>query len=352
MKKVLIAPLDWGLGHATRCIPVIRELLNRNCQVYIAGNGASLTLLKEEFPSLTFFTLPGYNPIYPVDNKMVWVMIKQLPKFVRTIRKEHVEIEKLVSQHNINVVISDNRYGCWSAKVTSVFMTHQLNISLPAFVKWMKPFVKIVNKKLIRKFASCWIPDFPDADNSLAGDLIGDRKNLSVKTTYVGPLSRFQREETNEIKYDIVSILSGPEPQRTILEESIKDQLNKLSLRSFLVRGIPTESSSSKYHADFLNSKALQTVISQSSIVIARSGYSTILDLAALGKKAIFIPTPGQTEQEYLADRLDKKRVACNIRQNNMNIEEALHQSNKYKGFTTTSNDMHSLLTKALNDIL
>jgi UDP-N-acetylglucosamine transferase subunit ALG13 len=279
-------------------------------------------------------------------------MIKQFPKFVRAIRKEHVEVEKLVRRYNIDLVISDNRYGCWSEKVTSVFMTHQLNILVPGFVKWMRPIVRLVSDRLIRKFSVCWIPDSPDIDSSLAGDLIGDRKNLPVSVRYVGPLSRFKREETNEIKYDAVCILSGPEPQRSMLEEAITSQLKNLPLRSFLVRGIPTESSSSKYHADFLNSKALQTVISQSSVVIARSGYSTILDLAALGKKAIFIPTPGQTEQEYLADRLEKKRVACKIRQNNMNIEEALHQSNKYNGFAMTSNDTHSLLTKALNDIL
>jgi UDP-N-acetylglucosamine:LPS N-acetylglucosamine transferase len=137
-----------------------------------------------------------------------------------------------------------------------------------------------------------------------------------------------------------------------MLEEAIQSQLNKLPLRSFLVRGLPTKSTCSKGHADFLNSKALQTVILQSSMVIARSGYSTILDLAALGKKAIFIPTPGQTEQEYLADRFDRKRVACKMSQENINIEQALHQSNEYNGFNMTSNNTNSLLTKALNDVL
>jgi uncharacterized protein (TIGR00661 family) len=352
MKKVLVAPLDWGLGHATRCIPIIRELLNRHCQVYIAGNGASLLLLKEEFPSLTFCALPGYNPVYHAGNKMVWAMGKQLPKFIRTIQREHKEIETLITQYNIDLVISDNRYGCWSEKITSVFISHQLNIIVPNVVKWTKPVIRMMTNKLIRKFSVCWIPDFPESDRSLAGDLVGDRKNLPMNATYVGPLSRFKWEEPGEIKYDIVSLLSGPEPQRSILEETIQYQLSKLSLRSFLVRGLPTESSCSRRHADFLNSKALQTVILQSSMVIARSGYSTILDLAALGKKAIFIPTPGQTEQEYLADRFDRKGIACKMLQENINIEQALVQSRGYNGFNMTSNNTNSLLTKALNNVL
>jgi hypothetical protein len=296
--------------------------------------------------------LPGYNPVYADNSNMLWAMFKQLPKFMRTIRNEHIEVDKLLARYNFDLIISDNRYGCWSSKATSVLITHQINILLPRFAKWMEPIVRIVTKKLLRKFSVCWIPDFADDNRSFAGDLIGNRKNTSMNIKFVGPLSRFQRKETSEIKYDVVSILSGPEPQRSILEDIIKCQLEKLPLRSFVVRGIPTGTGCSKDHADFLNSEALQTVISQSSMVIARSGYSTILDLAAMGKKAIFIPTPGQTEQEYLAHRLDKKRVALKIPQQAVDIESALLQSNQYKGFTMTSNDAKGLLNKALNDVL
>src|SRR5687767_2527158 len=137
MKNVLITPLDWGLGHATRCIPIIRELLNRGCRVFIGGSGASLLLLRSEFPSLTFFSLPGYHPVYSSNTNMVWTMAKQIPKFMRTIRQEHSEVEKFIERNNIDLVISDNRYGCWSKKISSVFITHQLNILMPSQIRWM-----------------------------------------------------------------------------------------------------------------------------------------------------------------------------------------------------------------------
>ena len=160
MKKVLITPLDWGLGHATRCIPIIHELLKRGCTVLIAGSGDSLLLLKNEFPHLTFFTLSAYSPLYSRTQSMIWKMVSQLPKFVEVIRKEHQQIQVLIEQHKIDFIISDNRYGCWSAKIPSVFMTHQLNILMPDGLKWIEPLVRRVNKRLIKKFSSCWIPDY------------------------------------------------------------------------------------------------------------------------------------------------------------------------------------------------
>ena len=136
-RRILVAPLDWGLGHATRCIPIINALLKRNAEVIIAGSGSSAGLLKAEFPNLKHYSLPGYNPRYATNGNMVWAMAKQLPQFIKTIRQEYTAINELVQKEKIDVLISDNRYGCYSAQAKSIFISHQLNILMPVRFKWM-----------------------------------------------------------------------------------------------------------------------------------------------------------------------------------------------------------------------
>lgn len=352
MKKVLVAPLDWGLGHATRCIPIIRELLNRNCDVYLAGSGDSLKLLQQEFPLLRSFVLPSYNPVYPSEESMVWKMLLQIPKFSSAIRKEHRSIEKIVESNGIGILISDNRYGCWSKKIPSVFMTHQVNIRMPDKLKWLEGVVRTVNRTLMSRFLVCWVPDI-SGDKSLAAHM-GLSASSAIPLKYIGLLSRFKKVElvTRHI-YDVACILSGPEPQRSILEKIVQKQLSGSGLRYIIVRGIISEGKKLNEEAeqvDFLNSENLQKVIEQSACVIARSGYSTIMDLASLGKKAIFIPTPGQTEQEYLSDRMMEMRIAYSIKQNIFDLKVALEESKSFKGFHLM--DSGGLLKEALDDIL
>ena len=352
MKRVLLTPLDWGLGHATRCIPIIRELLKRSCIVYVAASGDSLILLKREFPLLTFFFLPGYNPQYPSSGNMVLKMALQLPKFMKVIKKEHEVVEALVKEFNIDLVISDNRYGCWSSKITTVIITHQLNILMPIGMTWLSKGVRILNQYMIRRFSYCWIPDNPGS-SSLAGKLTHYNANSLKRVMHIGPLSRFSKIPGLQKKYDVFFILSGPESQRSIFEKIVKGQLKDSGLAYFIVRGIPSISSCLKENeAEFLNSDELQTVIQQSSVIIARSGYSTIMDLCALGKKAIFIPTPSQTEQEYLAKKLNDKNITYCMPQHSFDLKKALKESKTYSGFTDEFEYTHEQLNNALNQIL
>ena len=354
MKKVLITPLDWGLGHATRCIPIINELLNRNCNVVIGGSGDSLTLLKIEFPQLTFISLPAYRPVYPLSGSIFWTMLKQLPKFLSTIKKEHDAIERIVKSSRIDLIISDNRYGCWSSVVPSVFITHQTNILLPKKFKWLNRLVQKLNFFLIKKFSMCWIPDYPDG-RSLSGKLtsLGEKEHL-IKVRYIGSLSRFMPRPAKGILYDVLCILSGPEPQRTEFERIAVDELLRSGLRHYIVRGIVSEEnnpSTTFRGANFLKGTDLQAIIEQSEYILARSGYSTIMDLAALGKKAIFVPTPGQTEQEYLAARLRTKGIAYSVAQHDFDITKAWNSAHSYTGFNQFPGDVHRL-TEALHEIV
>lgn len=353
MKRVLVTPLDWGLGHATRCIPVIRELLSRKCEVLIAGHGDSLALLKAEFPGLRFFTLPGYCPAYPVAGKsMVLKMASQLPKFLNTIRKEHRVIEHLVREHEISCIISDNRYGCWSAAVPSVFITHQSNILMPKRFGWLSGWVRSRNEALMKRFTRCWIPDYPES-HSLAGELIsfGTRKS-NIPFVYVGVLSRFKPAGNSQKKYDITAIFSGPEPQRTMVENKVLPQLQRSGLTYCVVRGAPSlEPLNDQNCINFLTTQALEQIIKSTTLVIARSGYSTLMDMAALEKKVIFVPTPGQTEQEYLAKRMKEKGIAFFMEQEKFNLEYARAESMKFSGFSRFSSDK-DLLNYAIDELM
>lgn len=352
VQRVFVAPLDWGLGHATRCVPIIRELLRQNCEVVVGGSGHSLSLLKTEFPSLKFFELAPYAPVYSASSSLILKMAQQLNKFLRTIRQEHRQTEEIVNSEKIDLVISDNRYGCWSRKAKSIFITHQLTILLPQRLKWMERMINYFNHHQIRKFNECWIPDY-NGSETLAGILSRAGK---FHATYIGPLSRFEKRDVVEKKiFDIIIILSGPEPQRTLLEEMLLQKLNNTDKVICLIRGVSGRETKNIGKnitmVDFLYAKDLQSLIQQASVVISRSGYSTIMDLSVVGGKVIFIPTPGQTEQAYLAQRFKEKNIAFFMQQNDFDLRVALDEANKYSGFKAKEND-GMLLRNALFEVL
>lgn len=351
VKKVLIAPLDWGLGHATRCIPVIRQLQKRGAEVLVATSGPALSLLKKEFEGLQYFNLPAYNPVYPSTGSMVWKMGAQLPKFISTINKEQNAIEEIVAAQKVDVVISDNRYGAYSKKAKSVFITHQLNILMPSDWKWMEGMVNYFNRRQIAKFSECWLP--APAQTPFTG-LMPNSSALSPK--YIGYLSRLAPKQL-PLKYEVAVICSGPEPQRSIFEQMVLQQLLPLHKTAIVVRGMPDEKQKFNRQQEgvtivnYLESAEINEVLSESGIVICRPGYSMVMDLMQIGGKALFIPTPGQTEQQYLAEVLKEQGVAAFFPQQHLNLEKALKESEKYRGFHTFGSG-EDWLTKAIDTLL
>jgi len=351
-KHVLVAVLDWGLGHATRCIPVINCLLANKCKVSVAGNGSSLTLLRQEFPQLTFHELSPYQVTYPSKGFFFLHLLFQSPQIFIVIRKERMQVEKLARENKIDAIISDNRYGCYSDNVPSVLITHQLNIQLPASLAWIKLMVDHLNHSLIKKFAACWIPDV--SSSGFTGKL-SETKKLSVR--YIGMLSRFvPNGETAEDDL-VVGLVSGPEPQREIFEKLLIREFRKLSQPSIIVRGLPQHLPKETRDGSIIllthePARELQGIISKAGFIISRSGYSTIMDLHTLGKKrVIFVPTQGQTEQEYLAHELDRRRIAYTQTQDQFSITEAIQKSNEYSGFDANLHHTN-LLNEAVQDLL
>ncbi len=345
-KRILIAPLDWGLGHAARCVPIIHELLAKELDVVIAADNRPAELLKKEFPDLEHVRFPGYTIDYPVNANMAWTMFRQLPKLFRGIAEEHAKLETLVKDHRIDAVISDNRWGAYSTTVPSIYIVHQLRILLSRLLRWGQPIVDLANGRLIRPFSEVWIPDRGTEDR-LSGELSHDSL-LPKNSFFIGPLSRLKRIDTFKKELDILVILSGPEPQRTIFEKLITEQLKQTTMRALVVRGTPERVLKMKLSETLtlvsaLTAAELSEAIASSHIIISRPGYSTVMDLAVLGANAIFVPTPQQTEQEYLAKRLKEQKICYSETQEEFSLTRAVAQFNSYSGFTQQPNDMNVL---------
>ncbi|WP_293896626.1 glycosyltransferase [Flavobacterium sp.] len=322
-KNILVAPLNWGLGHAARCIPIIRELEKNGFTPILASDGAALQLLQKEFPYLQSLELPSYGIEYAKNGAdFKWKFITNSPKMIEAIFAEKKIVKKWIAEFNLQGIISDNRLGVYSKKIPSVFMTHQLNV-LSGKTTWIS---SKLHQHFIKKFTECWIPDIQERPN-LSGKL-GHLMNNTLNLKYLGPLSRLEIQEL-PIKYDLMVVLSGPEPQRTFLEQKLKNEVRLFSGNVLFIKGIieseqKIEQEENVTYYNFMTSSAIEAAFNQSEIVLCRSGYTTVMDLAKLQKKAFFIPTPGQFEQEYLAKRLKRNGFIPYAKQDDFKIENLL----------------------------
>ena len=308
--KVLIAPLNWGLGHASRCIPLVVRYLRNGDDVVLAGDGDSLLLLRKHFPNLPYYPLAPLEIRYSAGRRQVGAMLRTLPKLIRWARQDHALLEKIQEKESFDLIISDNRFGCYIRRTKCVYVTHQLHIMLPRPWRWMEGMTERMHSRVAHRFSETWVPDYEGEDN-LSGNLshhVTAWTNNTVR--YIGPLSRFADYAGTqaEKEYDIVAVLSGPEPQRTLLEQQVVSEWIGKTEQGLVVRGVmsapPTEMRKQNITLiPYLGDEALAAALLGTKTIIARSGYSTIMDLATLGvlQKAQLIPTPGQPEQEYLA---------------------------------------------------
>lgn len=329
-KTILIAPLNWGLGHATRCIPIIKALQENNYIPIIASDGVALELLKKEFPYVQTLKLPSYKIEYSKDGKnFKWKLLKNFPEMIKAVWKEEKKIRKWIKKYDIDGIISDNRLGVFSKKIPSVYLTHQLNV-MTGNTTW---FTSILHQQIIKKHKECWVPDVEGTSN-LTGKL-GHIVHPDFNLKYIGPLSRLHKKEV-AIQFDLMIILSGPEPQRGLLEEKLKNEIINYKGTAVFIKGIVEKDQKKEQienvtYYNYMNSRQLEQTFNESKTVLCRSGYTTIMDLAQLGKKAFFIPTPGQYEQEYLAKKLKEEGLVPYAKQDQFCIEN-LNELENYKG--------------------
>jgi len=354
-KTILIAPLHWGLGHASRMIPIIRLLSERHT-VIIAAYSASFHLLKKEFPTLQLLYFPSFDIKYSKFRNQILKILLQAPQIIYHIVLEHKEVDKIIKKNKIDIVISDNRFGLWNKGVKTVYITHQLMIKLPQWLHFFEPLLHRIHRFFIDKYDYCWIPDLPDNLN-FSGDL-SHRFSLKSNYRFVGLLSRFEgikQPVTPSYTTDFLIILSGPEPQRTQLEGMLTREFKNTNFKTVIILGKPHEKSLQKSDKNILFISHLETnefvkYIQSSCYIICRAGYTSIMDLAVLGRTAILIPTAGQTEQEYLAKYLSAKKWFCTEQQHTFHLQRAIGSVDKCQ--PTDIQSTKKLLANAIQELL
>jgi Glycosyltransferase family 28 C-terminal domain len=312
--KILVAPLDWGLGHATRCVPLIRGFQAEGHEVFLAGNGRSGLWLRQHFPSLPYLDdIPGMEITYPTGGSIPWHLFKQNRRMLKVVHAEHQWLKDKLNSQAFDLVVSDNRYGLHSLHTRCVIISHQLFPIVP----W--PIKRRVHRLIAdwtARFSEIWIPDIENIEASFSGTLSHGRFRSPLK--YIGPLSRFDRPVVSPVKdIDVFASISGPEPVRSAFENKVVGICESLQLTAHIACGTPETDTQSAggsiVCSPDLSDEAYAQLIASSKLVICRSGYSTLMDLHQLGTKALLVPTPGQSEQEYLANWWNHKHgfVTC-----------------------------------------
>ena len=353
----LVAPLDWGLGHATRCMPVIRELLDMGWEVIIAADRSPLILLQEAFPQLESIRLEGAHIIYPKRGGVVMHFVLQTPGFLRSVYREHQALQRILKSRSIDLVISDNRYGLYSNRVPSILISHQLRIRVPGV-----PVAESAVSRFVRfyaaRFKEVWVPDWSGPQN-LSGILSSGGK-LPRHIRYIGPLSRFSasgspgylqdpaldpewEEFFRQGPYPLLFLVSGPEPAVSVFRKVLKEQALELNIKTLMVLGQPSgklelRQEKQLFSIGHLPSHVLAKVLEDTELVVCRSGYSTLMDLAVYGKKALLVPTPGQSEQTYLAQRFMENGWSHSVKQNRLNLAVDLAQARACQGIKSPFN--------------
>ncbi|OGJ89795.1 MAG: hypothetical protein A2268_07380 [Candidatus Raymondbacteria bacterium RifOxyA12_full_50_37] len=347
-KRILVAPLDWGLGHATRCIPIIRLLLSRGHEVMVAGDTG---LLSETFPGLASFSLVRYNMTYAATPfGMALKFPAMVLRVLRKSRQEHRELEALIEKHRIDVVISDQRFGCYSAKARSIYLTHQLCVKMPNGFGFFEALVARSLRYAANRFHEVWVPDVPGQDN-LTGDLT-QKYPAPNHRRFIGVLSRFGTQAPaigDGERIDLLVMLSGPEPQRTMFERKVLSHLRAFSGAAIVLLGRPNTILAEKYPHNIqvfahLPSADIERFIRGANAIVCRGGYTTIMDLVSLKKKALLVPTPGQSEQEYLCARLSRSSMFASMDQETFDLRKGMDMLQRYSHSSLPKSDTTLLI--------
>jgi len=329
---VVFALLDWGLGHTTRTIPIIKHLMTLNYNILVACNSNQKAILEKELSDISYKMLDGYNLSYASSawQTMLYIIF-QIPKILIQINQEKRWLRGLLLENKVDLIVSDNRFGFFSASIPSIFITHQLNIR-SGLGEMADQLLRFFNYRFINRFSFCWVPDYAEADN-LAGTLSHPQRLPKVPVKWLGALSRLQAcADKVSSDVDILIILSGPEPQRTLLEKKLLADAALIDRRFVVVRGLPKETDLPEQprHIRMFNhlpAAELNRFLCAASFVISRSGYTSIMDYMKLGVKAVLIPTPGQAEQIYLATHLHQSQLALSIQQSEFSLANALERA-------------------------
>ena len=329
-KKILVAPLDWGLGHAARSVPLIKVLCSKN-DVIIACGPSAYGFLQKELPDLEIIKIDDWRIRYPKHKINFFTILGWIPVMLRNSIHEHRFVKRIIRSRGIDCIVSDNRYGLLYKGLECYIITHQVYPKMPRGFGFLENLGGWIFKRYLSKFNKVLIPDFEDGDN-LTGSLAADRKLPPEKFVRIGILSRFNHSQAGTPAFHQIPVLvlmSGQENQRTVLENMLIDALDGCGRNVLFVRGVgdsraPLVDTDNIKFCNLLSGNELRDALMTAELIICRAGYSTLCDVVALKKRAVIIPTPGQTEQEYLAERLDGKFGFRSISQDDVDFAEKI----------------------------
>ncbi|MDK1031770.1 MAG: glycosyltransferase [Planctomycetia bacterium] len=347
-KRILVSPLSWGLGHATRDLPVIREFLRRGHHVTVAATGRGFTLLQQEVPECEFVELKDYPVPYSHSRFFLPRFVWSMPKMLSAMKRERLAVGKFLRENRFDIIVSDNRFNVYHRGIPTFFISHQVRFKLPSHLAWFEPLTEKFNQNYYRRFLRVIIPDIEDEERNLTGRLAhGLWFSAPGKIYYAGILSSVQRMDVDE-DIDYFISVSGPEPQRTVFEKIILAQASRLAPARIVItlgkpeaRGVRELGRGIKVHS-YLDRRGQQEMMNRAKMVVCRSGYTTVMELAELGKKALFVPTPGQTEQEYLSRMYERKGLFHSVSQYDLDLKRDVELAAEMPGIdlvdTTASN--------------
>lgn len=349
MAKILISPLNWGLGHATRDIAIMRVLEQEGHDLSVAASGAALNLLKKEFPNATFCTVKDYSSPYTSKGFSISKFIAKIPAMIKQIQKEHQIIEQMISNNTYDLVISDNRFGVYSQKTPSIFISHQLRSNVPKEVELLERMTELFNEYYHKRFERVIVADNPPGKTSLTGKLgKANRPVTQQKVYYAGILSSIERRDVPEDIDYLVSI-SGPQEQKQGFKEPILKQITDIPGKKIVLLGEPGNSTQQYLDADtqvigYADRNEMADLMNRSRCIITRSGYTSVMEIAELEKKyCLFVPTPGQTEQEYLSKLYEEKGWFHSVKQKHISLGKDLDVARKYTGFPEMPKSRHNV---------
>jgi uncharacterized protein (TIGR00661 family) len=333
---------SWGLGHATRSLPVIRKLIAEKNNVTVISNGRSLEVLKKELGDVaSYVDIPDY-PMLVSENTRQFMAKSMVywPVFIKRIEDGLAELQKILDKKPYDCVISDARYDMYSKKIPSLFISHQMRIMNPLHIKMFENAMERFNMFFFKRYVGVIVPDFKE--QNLSGELSHNLKRINEnKIHYVGVLSDFKKKHVKK-DIDYLISISGPEPQRSFLEEKLAAQVGKLQGNVVMTLGKAEDYSVvKKKHLTtytFVNKDLREELLNRAKLVVSRSGYSTIMDVAVVGTKALFIPTPGQIEQEYLSEYHNKLGTFYSVSQNSIHLESDVSIAQEKTGITKECN--------------
>ncbi len=333
--KIAYAICSLGLGHASRSVPLIEKLINEGHDVYIIAHGRPIHFIKKYFNDIKIIDIPDFPIEYTKSGAALFpYIIFKSPRIIESLLKEHSTFVKLFQKENFKAVISDNRYGIFApvnSRAKSFLITHQLRIMNPYRIKFLEDLSMFYNSFLQKYFNKILVPDFEE--NSLSGDLSHNLKYIDMKKVeYIGPISQYRKIDA-EKNIDTLFVISGPEPQRTIFENIVLNSLKNFDGKYFVLLGRPDKEIEDKNIKSFVGKDEMEILLNSSKIIVSRSGYSTIMDLYFTGGKAVFVPTPSQPEQEYLAKYMEEMNLALQINQDDFSISKIFLNNNNILGF-------------------